>query len=255
MTSATREVDTSSRVPVRLGERLCMWSAFAIAAVMTAGFLIGGIIPPPAPTASAQDIVHFYFDDPASMRIGVVLMTIGATFILPFGCVMASQVRRIEGPRTTMTNIMIAASAFVVTATLIYLFILLTLTYRPERDPQLMLLLSDFAWLPFIGMWQPAALQAIAVGTAVLSDRDTERRGHWPRWVGWVSIWYAFTSLVGLFVPFVVSGALSWDGLVPFYLGAFALFGWWVLMAVMMLRATRRERPADREEAASRCNN
>jgi hypothetical protein len=255
MTSVTNEVGTSPRVPVQLSERLCMWSAFAIAVVMTAGFLIGGMIPPPRPTASAQDIVHFYFDDPAAMRIGIVLMSIGGTFILPFGCAMASQVRRIEGTRTIMTNIVLAATAFVVTATLIYLFILLTLTYRPNRDPQLMLLLSDFAWLPFIGMWQPAALQAIAVGAAVLSDRETDRPGHWPRWVGWVSIWYAFTSLVGLFVPFVADGALSWDGLVPFYLGALALFGWWVLIAVMMLRTTRRERPRDREEAESRCNN
>jgi hypothetical protein len=254
MTSVTTQVDTVGRVPVRLSERLCMWSAFVIAAVMTAGFLIGGMIPPPAPTASTQDVLHFYFDDPAGMRIGIVLMSIGATFILPFGCVMASQVRRIEGSHTTMAYTVIAASAFVVTATLIYLFILLTLTYRPERDPQLVLLLSDIAWLPFIGMWQPGALQAIAVGAAVLSDRDTSRPGHWPRWVGWVSFWYAFTSLVGLFVPFVATGALSWDGLVPFYLGALSLFGWWVLIAVMMLRTTYSRRPDGHQDEGRRCN-
>lgn len=216
-----------------------MWSAFAIAAVMSSGFLVAGLVPPPSPSATATEVVDFYFSDPGSMRAGIALMSVGALFITTFGVSVASRLRRIEGEMSPMAWLQLAATAFIGAVTVLYLFVLLTLMFRSDRDPELILLLSDFAWVPFIGMWQPGALQAIAVGAAVLGDRHTDKPGHFPRWVGWVSLWYALTSLVGLFVPFVAGGALGWTGIVPFYLGAGTLFGWWVVLAVMMLRTTR----------------
>lgn len=234
-----QNVPRAQRAVVSTAERLCMWSAFAIAGVMSAGFLIAGLVPPPSPSATAAEVVEFYFSDPGSMRVGIALMSIGAIFITTFGVSVASQLRRIEGEASPMAWLQLAATAFIGAVTVLYLFVLLTLMFRSDRDPELVLLLSDFAWVPFIGMWQPGALQAIAVGAAVLGDRHTGKPGHFPRWVGWVSLWYALTSLVGLFVPFVAGGALGWTGIVPFYLGAGTLFGWWVVIAVMMLRTTR----------------
>lgn len=223
---------------VSVAERLCQWSAVAIAAVMTAGFVIAGLVPPPSPSASAAEIVDFYFSDPGGMRVGITLMSIGAVFITTFGVAVAVHLRRIEGPSAPMAALQLAATAFIGAVTILYLFILLALMFRSDRDPDLILLLSDLTWVPFIGMWQPGALQGIAVGAAVLADRNPDRPGHFPRWVGWVSLWYAFTSLVGIFVPFTVGGALGWTGVVPFYLGAGALFGWWIIIAFFMLRST-----------------
>lgn len=228
----------SVRVHISVAERLCQWSAVAIAAVMTVGFVIAGLVPPPSPSASAAEIVEFYFSDPGGMRVGITLMSIGAVFITTFGVAVATHLRRIEGPSAPMAALQLASTAFIGAVTVLYLFILLALMFRSDRDPDLILLLSDLTWVPFIGMWQPGALQGIAVGAAVLGDRNPGRPGHFPRWVGWVSLWYAFTSLVGIFVPFTLGGALGWTGVVPFYLGAGALFGWWILIAFFMLRST-----------------
>ncbi|WP_180819550.1 hypothetical protein [Gordonia terrae] len=227
-----------ARVHISVAERLCQWSAVAIAAVMTAGFLIAGLVPPPSPSASASEVVDFYFSDPGGMRVGITLMSIGAVFITTFGVAVAMQLRRIEGSSAPMAALQLASTAFIGAVTILYLFILLALMFRSDRDPDLVLLLSDLTWVPFIGMWQPGALQAVAVGAAVLGDRNPNLPGHFPRWVGWFSLWYAFTSLVGIFVPFTVGGALGWTGIVPFYLGAGALFGWWILIAFFMLRST-----------------
>lgn len=241
--------DGRARLRVSVSERLCMWSALGIAGVMTLGFLIAGLVPPPSPSATASQVVAFYFADPGRMRVGIVFMSIGAVFITTFGVAIATHLRRIEGPSSPMATLQLAATAFVGTVTVLYLFILLTLMFRPDRDPNLVLLLSDLTWVPFIGMWQPGALQAIAVGAAVLADRGTHLPGHFPRWVGWVSLWYAFTSLVGIFVPFTLSGALGWTGVVPFYLGAGTLFGWWILIAFFMLRTTTTEEGSDHDSA------
>ncbi|ASR01181.1 hypothetical protein [Gordonia rubripertincta] len=231
-----------ARVYVSVSERLCMWSALGIAGVMSLGFLISGLVPPPAPSATAAEVVDFYFSDPGAMRVGIILMSIGAVFITTFGVAVAMHLRRIEGASSPMAALQLAATAFVGAVTVLYLFILLTLMFRSDRDPDLILLLSDLTWVPFIGMWQPGALQAIAVGAAVLADRNTQLPGHFPRWVGWASLWYAFTSLVGIFVPFSLGGPLGWTGAVPFYLGAGALFGWWILIAFYMLRTTTTEK-------------
>lgn len=226
-----------SAVPVT--DRLCMWSGVAMCVFIGIGFLVGGLIPPPHPAGTAADIGAFYANHVDRRRAGIIVMSIGAMFMIPFGVAIAGEMRRILGRPSTMASLQVGASAFLATTTTIYLFILLTLTFRTDRPTDLTLLLNDLVWVPFVGMWQPGALQALAVAGVVFTDPHSTQTGHWPRWVGWVSLWYAFTSLVALFVPFFHYGPFSWAGLFPFYIGAVALLGWWMVMATVMLRSTR----------------
>lgn len=82
-------------------------------------------------------------------------------------------------------------------------------------------------------------MSAVAVAIAVLSDRRPLEERVWPRWVGWLSVWYAITSLIGVLVPFMLSGPFAWNGLYSFYIGASSLFLWWIVTAWTILHGTR----------------
>lgn len=188
--------------------------------------MVSGFIPPPSPSASATEIAAFYADDVDLNRIGVLLFSVGGSLFLPFGVAVATQRRRIEGPVSPMAYVQFGAATITATTTVVYSFFMLTLAFRPDRPPDLMRLLNDLAWLPFVGVWSPGALQASAVAIAVLSDKRPEEERALPRWIGWLSVWMAFTSLSGSLVVFFTDGPFAWDGLIAFHVAANVFLGW-----------------------------
>lgn len=126
----------ADRRPVRFSERLCMWSVVPICVLMSIGFIVAHLLPPPGPAASDHKLYETYLAHPDTTRIGITLLSIGAVFILPFGIAMAARIRRIEGPGSPMAMLQLGAAAFVATATMIYLFLLFVLSYRQGRPPE-----------------------------------------------------------------------------------------------------------------------
>lgn len=220
-------------------ERICMWCGPVLFLFFAVGFPLAGFLPPPSPGSSAVEIATFYATDIDLKRTGIVLLAVGGALMLPFGIAVASQIRRIEGRGSPMAYLQTGACAMTATATLIYMFMLLAMTFRPEGSPEIMLALNDIVWIAFIGMWQPGWLQACAVAIAVLNDHRPIEDRLWPRWVGWFTLWYTLTCLIGVLVPFFTGGPFAWHGLYAFYGGATAFLGWLAVLAVLMLRGTR----------------
>jgi hypothetical protein len=228
-----------NRVAISVTERLCMWSGVAMLVTFFTGFVMGGFVPPPNPSFSAAEIAAFYAENADMKRIGIILLSVGGLLMFPFGLVIAAEMRRMLNRPSVVVYMQIAGITFFGAGTVIYAFMLLTITFRADRPDDLVLLLSDIAWLAYNGIWHPGTLMALAVAGAVFNDRHAGRPGHWPRWLGWLSLWYAFTSAVAIFLLFFKTGPFSWRGLFPFWMGAASFFGWWACVFVVMLRTTR----------------
>lgn len=222
----------------RLSERLCVWSGLALLVLLGAAFLIGGLVPPPSPAWSADEVARFWGEDVDARRVGIILLSVGGTLFLPFGVAVALALRRIEGHGSPMAYVQLGAATMTATSTVIYAFMMLTLTFRGGRSPELMQLLNDLAWVPFVGVWTPGALQAAATATAVLGDRRPEGERLLPRWLGWLSLWMAVSSLTGSLVPFFTDGPFAWNGAIGFYVAANVFLGWYLAMFVVLGRAT-----------------
>lgn len=67
--------------------------------------------------------------------------------------------------------------------------IFMVAAFRPDRSPELTIILNDFAWIPFIVNFPPALLQCLAISGAVLTDRG--ETPVLPRWVGYYNLWTA----------------------------------------------------------------
>ena len=237
-------------VPVRVSERICLWCGPALVVILGIGFLLAGFIPPPSPADGAQEIADFYGVDEDRRRVGIILLSVGGGLFLPFGVAVATQLRRIEGPGSPMASVQLGAATITAGTTMIYTFVMLAIMFRTGRDPDATLALSDLAWVPFIGLWAPGALQASATAIAVLFDDRPAGRRILPRWVGWLSAWMAFTSLTGSLVPFFMDGPFAWDGLIAFYLAAGVFLGWYAAVFVAIRRAIAAPRLAAEPGAA-----
>lgn len=220
-----------------ISEWLCLWSGLAAIALVGAGFLIGNLLPPPSPADTAAEAAAFWRETPDSRRIGLVLMVVGSTLFVPFAVAIAVALRRVEGPGSPMALVQVAGGTITAATAVVYEFIMLAIVYRPELPDTTIQALSTVAWIAFVGLWTPGALQGVAVGVATLGSRGQTAL---PRWAGWFSLWMAFTSLSGSLVPFLRDGPFAWNGFLGFYVAATVFFLWYLVMTYALWRAARR---------------
>src|SRR5262249_40311553 len=143
-------------------------------------------------------------------RFGIFLMMWGAGLGAPLAAVISVHLKRIA-PDGPYSNLQLIGGAVAVVAILVPTFVWATLIFRPgERSDDLMLALSDFAWIPFVMTTPPALMQCFSIGFAALEDRSEDPI--FPRWVGYYNLWTGFLFLPGALVLFFKDGPFAWNG-------------------------------------------
>jgi len=71
-------------------------------------------------------------------------------------------------------------------------------------DPGSVQILSDYAWLSFVGAWPTAILQSLAIGICILAGEGTQ--AVYPRWVGYLNLWMSGLYAPGLLGPSFTAG-------------------------------------------------
>jgi hypothetical protein len=220
--------------------QICTHTGILFGILMGIGiFGIAGWLPPHDPAWSAQQISEIFQQDQLRIRIGITILALACVLWWPFSAAIAMQIRRIEGRFHVLATTQLMTSSGTVFAVMIPCYIWLAMSYRPELTaPDTMQLLNDLSWLSFVGMYPPALIQNLAIGTAILSDPRPDPI--FPRWVGFANFWLAVCYLVGALLPFFKTGPFAWNGMFGFWLAAVSFFGWIVMMWWATLRAISR---------------
>lgn len=220
-------------------ERLCVWSGLVAIVLFFCGFIFSGFIPPLSPAMTAEELVNHYQTHTIGIRTGMVLMVISCMFMAPLIGVISAQMRRMKGVSPALVYTQISAG----TANLMFfilpaLFFLVT-AYRPERDPQLTLLMNDIAWIVAVLPWPPAFMQNIAIAAAILTDRSETPL--LPRWLAYLNIWVALAFVPGGLLPFFKTGPFAWSGLLVFWLAGTTFVIWFIAVVVALLKLNTRQ--------------
>lgn len=203
------------------------------------GLVIAGVLPiPPAAHQSATAIAAFYGDSPARVAAGLVISSVGSGLIFPLIALIAVHMRRMEGRTPLLTFAQLAAGTVTGVFLLMPVLMMAVGAFRPDRSPELTLFLNDLAWLLFITPIAPFIVQNLAIGLAVLQDRNDELV--LPRWVGYFNLWVAFLFLPDILAFFFYSGPFSWQGIFVFWLAAAAYSLWGIVMGLVLRRAVLR---------------
>jgi hypothetical protein len=214
---------------------LCAWSGIAFVVVFTIGFwFLANFLPPPSPRATAAEIAALYRQNTLQIRFGMLLMMACSGLISPFVAVIAVQMKRMEGKASVLTYAQLSSGSVGV-----LFFVLPALTwsitaFRPDRDPQLTLLLNDMGWILFLMPFTSFVVQNICIGLAVLGDKSEQPA--FPRWVGFFNFWVSVLFLPGGIITFFKSGPFAWNGLFGFWVPLVVFFIWYIVM-FLFLRA------------------
>lgn len=218
----------------------CITCAPVFTLLLFGGIILAGWLPPPSPSQSAAEVKAMYLDHTDLKRLGFTLIFIGGGLTAPVVVAISSQLERIPGARP-LSVLQLIGGGLGVLAVCLPALVFLAAAFRPERPADVTQAIHDVAFIPFIGNYVPAVIQAVAIGLAVLMQRGPVTV--LPRWFGYLNLWMALVFLPGTFLWFFRSGALAWNGAVCFWIVAVAFGAWfWVIYFVL--------RKAIREEAA-----
>jgi len=215
---------------------LLTWSGLIFVITFCVGvWFVAGLVPPHSPGASATEIAAFYQSHPGRIRTGLLITMFAATMWIPWAAVFSAQLKCMRQP--TLADVQfgcgIATSCFVILPVMVWW----AAAFRHDRDPEILLMFNDFAYLTFVGMVPAAFIQISCIGFAVLSDGSASPI--FPRWVGYYNLWTALLTLTGGFCTYFKVGPFAWNGWIAFWL-PMAVYGiWYPLMFVLVRRAIR----------------
>jgi hypothetical protein len=214
---------------------LCAWCGPAAIVLFLIGFWpLAGLMPPPSPHESPFQIQSLYLHHTDLKRAGFIVMMVAGTLTAPWVASIATQMKRIEGEHSPLTWTQLGLGMLGVLLFLFPMFFMLAVAFRPHRNPELLQLINDVAWLPFIGAFAPAVIQGLAI--AIACFQDTEEKV-FPRWLGYFNIWCALLFIPAALINFFKTGPFAWNGVFCFWLPLTVFSIWFFVMFAMIRRA------------------
>ncbi|HVV75025.1 MAG TPA: hypothetical protein VHC43_03240 [Mycobacteriales bacterium] len=219
---------------------ISLWLAAFFGAVMLVAFLIfPGFFPPMSPDWSAQHVADFYAHHATLIRASMVIFNLCGLMLVPFFMVIVYQMKRMATPTQVLAYCYLSAAVSGFTLFAIADLMWLIAAFRPLRDPQLVMLLNDLAWIIFTAPVGAIVAQNICLAIAV--RLDARPVPVFPKWVGPFSLLIGAAIVPACCGAIFRSGPLAWNGLISFWLRIFAYGVYFVVMFVVLSKAIRRE--------------
>jgi len=229
-------------------QRICLWLVPGFGALLMLAFCIfPGFFPPLSPTLSAEEVATFYRNNVGPIRASMLICNVCGVAFIPFFMVIVVQMQRMANPSRAFAYSYLSAAASGATLFALADLAWLIAAFRPERDPQLTMLLNDLAWMAFVTPVGFILAQNLSLALGIYMD--AQPRPVFPRWVGHFNIAAALLMTPGAFALMFMTGPLAWDGALAFGLrvGTYVLY----LTVMFFVVRTAINRQAMEESAAA----
>jgi hypothetical protein len=214
---------------------ISLWCVPVFGAILLVAFLaFPGFFPPMSPDLPADQVAAFYRDNAGMIRFSMITFNICGMMLLPLFMVIVVQMKRMSTQSHVFAYCYLTAAVSGATLFALADIFYLVAAFRPERNPELLVLLNDMAWIIFIA--PVGALVAMNLFLAAAIYFDNGPNPVFPRWVGHYALFTALAMAPAVGAAIFRTGPLAWDGVVSFWLrnGAFGVF---VLVMFVVLRA------------------
>lgn len=227
-------------------QSVSLWLALGFGLVMLVAFVtFPGFFPPMSPAMSAGQVAAFYAAHAARIRLSMVVFNFCGVMLMPMFMVVVYQMKRMAAASQVFAYGYLSAVVSGATLFAIADLFWLVAAFRPGRDPQLILLLNDLAWITFTAPVGMIVAQNVCLALAVWLDEQPRRI--FPRWLAPFSLVVALAMTPAACAAIVTTGPLAWNGFVSFWLRIAAYAVFLAVMFVVLRRAILRQQ---RETAA-----
>lgn len=214
------------------------WCGVGYMLLLFAGFfLITGFFAAPFPffpaSMGAIEVGEIVQQDYMRIRVGMVVLMFGAALYGPFTATICHFMIKLEGGPGLLTFTTALSGAGNMALSFFPAAFMLTAVFRPDRDPALIQLMVDLAWLQFIAGITLFIGMQIALVAASFANKNPNLP--FPRWFGYLNLWCLVGTVPNQLVFFFHEGPFAWSGLFGFWLpGTF--FGVWLIVTSILLR-------------------
>lgn len=209
---------------------------------------LAGLMPPPSANITAAEITRHFQENWYNIQIGMFLFNIGAGLSILLVAAMTEEVRRIESPYAqplayACLGTGTAACAFLFLPTMINS----VAAFRPQRDPQTMLLLHDLATFCTYMPFSVATLNCFIFGFAILIDKAP--KPVFPRWLGIYAIVYGISLVPMGLLGIDKHGALASNGTLGWWVPTMITLVWYFILSGYIIKngGTQRDNPDTRQ--------
>ncbi|HTK64820.1 MAG TPA: hypothetical protein VL595_20700 [Pseudonocardia sp.] len=225
----------------------CAWSGWAFCVLFGIGFvLFAHFLPPPSPNMTAAEVSRMYADGRFGIRAGAVIVFVANGFYLTWTATISYLMWQ-TGHRL-WCFVQLLGGGIGSMGPFVAAMLWIAAAFREGQDPGTTQALNDVAWLFTIAYFVPVLFQFVSVGIVGLTS--TPDRTPWPRWAGYLSLWFATMAVPAALIPFFKTGPFAWDGAFGFWIPAAAFFGFFTVMTPIFARSAARFTPDRREEQA-----
>jgi hypothetical protein len=183
-------------------------------------FVVTRVQPPPSPGWDTPTVVQWFSDHHLGILtgFGVVFLITGMT--APINALLAYSMRRMSVSPIFGYAYLIMYSLSAIPGMLVMAIAMTVGAMRPDRDPELIHWLYDFAFLSFTGTMGVFLIGSLVWMVAILIDKNRV----FPKWFGYLNLCNALTEVVVAPAWIFHRGVFAWNGLIA----------WWIDMVVFV---------------------
>jgi len=217
------------------------WCGVAYVVLLLVGWwVVGGFFPLLSPSETAAQIAAFFRANTVNLRIGMVIVMWGAATFIPFTATIADFVAKIEGRSGPLSKTFLLAGYANAMLTFYPPLLWIANTFRAaERPDDMIYMLSDVAYLQFIGGL--ALIMPMFIVIAIVALADKSPRPVFPRWSAYASVMTFLLFLPDQMLFFFKSGPFAWNGLFAFWIPLSVFCGWFFMMVYLIIRHVSNE--------------
>lgn len=217
-----------------IDQKICLWMVpFFGALFLLAFWNFQGFFPPVSPSMSAEEVASFYRDNLSQVRASMILCNIIGVSLIPFYTIIVVQMMRMKNASKVFAYSYLVAVVNGATMFALADLAWLNAAFRPDRDPQLTMLLNDLAWFAFITPVGFILVQNFCLAMSIYLDKSEQPV--FPRWIAHFNIIAAVLMAPSALAVMHKSGPLAWDGAISFWLH----FSTYILYVAVMFFAVR----------------
>ncbi|KUI01644.1 hypothetical protein [Mycobacterium sp. IS-3022] len=183
-------------------------------------FLVTRVQPPPSPDWETALVVQWFDDRHHGILTGFGIVFLISGMCAPMNALLAYSMRRMSVSRVFGYSYLVMYSLSALPGMLVMAIAMTVAALRPDRDPELIYWLYDFAFLSFSGTMGVFLVGSVVWLVAILLDKN----GVFPKWFAYLGLCNALTEVVVAPAWIFQRGAFAWNGAIA----------WWINMVVFV---------------------
>ncbi|WP_407939046.1 hypothetical protein [Mycolicibacterium fluoranthenivorans] len=181
-------------------------------------FVVSRTQPPPNPALDVAGRVQWFHDNHNGVLIGFAIIFVVLGMTAPINALIAYSMRRMSVSPAFGYAYLVMYSLSAIPGMLLLCIVLTVGALRPDRSPELISWLYDFAFLSFVGTMGVFLIGSLVWMAAILIDKNRVL----PKWFGYLNLCNALTEVVVSPAWIFDRGVFAWNGLIA----------WWINMVV-----------------------